>query len=126
MRALLSRTHTHTHTYIHTHARAHTLSSQPRHDPTDGNLKSHNDFLDEYSVANGHEPGKGQKLWDSAEERNPPLLETQYRLGHGQELNLDNELKLREPQFFVEATSSAYVFPSNITLKTPLKDRNNI
>eukprot|EP00754_Rhynchopus_humris_P020606 Rhum_TRINITY_DN14706_c11_g2::Rhum_TRINITY_DN14706_c11_g2_i1::g.112047::m.112047 len=80
---------------------------KPRHDPTDGNLKSHNDFLDEYSVANGHEPGKAQKLWDSAEERNPPLLETQYRLGHGQELNLDNELKLREPKFFVEATSSA-------------------
>ena len=66
--------------------------------------------------------------WSRAKERSPPFLETQYRLGHGTELNLDKELKAREPKYFLEAGSSRYppLNPLNPSIPTSFEEFKSV
>eukprot|EP01059_Diplonema_ambulator_P000006 TRINITY_DN0_c0_g2_i1.p1 TRINITY_DN0_c0_g2~~TRINITY_DN0_c0_g2_i1.p1 ORF type:complete len:565 (+),score=238.47 TRINITY_DN0_c0_g2_i1:78-1697(+) len=77
---------------------------KPRHDPETGDLMTHADFLFKYSTENGHPVGTAQHLWDNAKERNPPLLESKYRL---ESSDVSASLSRREPEYFIKANSDA-------------------
>eukprot|EP01063_Lacrimia_lanifica_P015181 TRINITY_DN219_c0_g1_i1.p1 TRINITY_DN219_c0_g1~~TRINITY_DN219_c0_g1_i1.p1 ORF type:complete len:572 (+),score=199.46 TRINITY_DN219_c0_g1_i1:96-1811(+) len=82
------------------------LVLKPRHDPDGGMLMARPDFMRKYSVANGYPAGEAMRLWKAAEERNPPLLETRYRLGYEKDINLPELLQTREPKHFLKPNAT--------------------
>ena len=77
---------------------------RPRHDPATGMLVTWSDFQQLHASLS---PEALMKLWAEALPCQPALLETKYRLGHNQSLNLSQELARREPNYWIEANSSA-------------------
>ena len=79
---------------------------KPRHDPADSVLRPWTEFVQLYSTTKGFPPGRAEEVWNSAKERDPPLLETRHRIGHGALVDLEAELSRRHPHAFLPANST--------------------